>query len=237
MSTPPVAGFVRFTKTLYDAILAGRFTAAQLKVVLAVVRYTLGHNDQADGAHLSRRLIADATHLHERTVRRVLADLKHEGVVCVVAPARGRRAAKILVEPDCRKWGRHSPSAPPLRRAGGNPENLRAHQFDVDPLSARVRPHNAESLCGRTDPPLAGVQAPTNCGRTSASSEELEEHLLKSEDDAASAEAAASSSPEYFDWPGWGRIYREDTWAYEADDTRAAYLKAFGTPPRRRSHV
>jgi len=227
--------FVRFTKTLYDDVLAGQFGRNELKVVLAVVRFTVGHNGQGEGAYLSRRKIADATHLHERTVRGVLDGLEREGVVRCLELARGKRAAKIALESDSRRWGRHAPGAPARRRAV-NPDNLAAHRFDVDPLSARLLPHNAESLCGSQLAPSAGVSSRTDCGSQLADSEELKISSEEGEDDAADA-GASSSSPEYFDLPGYGRVYRHDTWAFDAPDSRTLYLATFGRPPREAGRV
>jgi hypothetical protein len=235
--TPPEP-FVAFPKPLYDRVLRGRFTANQYKVVLAVIRYTYGHMDHGTGAYLSSRKIAEAAQLHERTTRTVLAGLLSTGVIVQTAPPKGRRAAKLRLQSDPRRWGEHSPSAPPLRQ-GANPENLAAHGFDVVPLSARTLPDNShednwQSLCGSSLAPHAGVDARTNCGSRRADSEERETYLLK--DGASSADTPPPSceqEPRSFDLPGYGLVYERDTWAAEQPDSRALYLKTFGHPSRK----
>lgn len=172
--------FVAFPKTLYDDVNAGRWTANQLKVVLVVIRYTVGHKGQAEGAYLSRRLIAEKTQLHERTVRDVMDGLVKQGVIRQIAAPKGRRPAKIAAEMDATKWGAHSPDAPPLRR-GCNPENLTSHQFD------------GESLCGSQRAPSAGVDARTSCGSPRADSEDVEDDFLNALDSGSTGEPPLSA--------------------------------------------
>jgi len=175
------APFVAFPKRLYDDVNAGRWTANQLKVVLVVVRWTVGHKGQSDGAFISRRLIAEKTQLHERTVRDVMDGLMKQGVIRQIAAPRGRRPAKIAAEMDAMKWGAHSPDAPPLRR-GCNPENLTSHQFD------------GESLCGSQRAPSAGVHARTTCGSPRADSEDVEDVFLNTLDSGSTGEPPLSAS-------------------------------------------
>ena len=95
MTAPTKEPLLRLSKSLYDDLLAGHFSAAQMKVLLCVYRFTFGHRDQADGARLSRRFIAERTRLHERNVRRVRDELVAEGVLVQVERAGGRFAAKM----------------------------------------------------------------------------------------------------------------------------------------------
>ena len=161
---PKAPPFVAFPKDLYDAVNAGRWTANQLKVVLVVIRYTVGHMGQSDGAYLSRRIIAERAQLHERTVARVMGELVEAGVVREITPRQKRRAAKLALQMDPTKWGIHSPEAGPLRGASGNPDKLKPTQF-TEGNCGRGRPQSDDEICGRGRHPSAGVDAPTDCGR------------------------------------------------------------------------
>jgi hypothetical protein len=191
--------FVAFPKTLYDSVNAGRWTANQVKVVLVVIRYTVGHNGQSDGAYLSRRTIAEKAKIHERTVRTVMDGLVAQGVVREIEPRRKRRAAKLAMQTDSTKWGIHSPDAEPLRSVTGNPDKLIPTQFGTDSCG-RGRPQSSEqedaTTCGRGRPPSAGVDARTNCGRGRADYEDVEDVLLKAPDSGSSSEPPLSALDE-----------------------------------------
>jgi hypothetical protein len=232
--------FVAFTKHLYDDVLRGQWTANQLKIVLAVIRWTLGNHDRVDGDQLSIRHLAKSTGVHERTVRLVLEGLITEGVIVCVRPAKGRRAATLRLETDAHYWGAHAPESPPLRK-GANHENLTRSQFSAGSLSASGLPHKtptngAADLCASGRAPLAGVHSRTDCGSGLADSEEREERSLK--DGGSSAEAPPPSTDlKSFELPGWGPVYEGDTWALHQDDaTREQYLRTFGPPRRRALH-
>lgn len=191
--TTPTVPHVRIPKPLYDDLLRGRFTANQLKVVLCVVRFTIGHKGQANGARISRRFIAERTQIHERTVRVVVDGLTAEGVLVQVSPAAGRQPAKIALQTDASRWGVHSPAAPPLSR-GGNLDNLKPYQFG-EKLSASGHAHNAEDLSACGSAPLAGVDARTRYGCGHAHSEEPEVLLLNEQDRGSASDEPPLSAP------------------------------------------
>ena len=110
--------FVRFEKDLYDALLLAPLTHAQLLVALAVVRWTFGHRNRAEGACVSEPYLAEHTGLDERTVRRVLGDLTSAGVIVVKQLPTGRRAALLALEPDSSLWGELAPGRKRDMRSG-----------------------------------------------------------------------------------------------------------------------
>ncbi len=180
--TTPTVPHVRIPKSLYDALLAGRFTANQLKVVLCVVRFTIGHKAQAGGARISRRFIAERTQTNQRNVRRVRDGLIAEGVLVQVQPAAGRQAAMLALQTDSRRWGIHAPNG--------------------QSLLARTGADKDTSLLALSDPPTWRSGAPTNGGSHGASSEELSEVLLLNEQDSDSPSDEASLSALNTDAPG-----------------------------------
>jgi DNA-binding transcriptional ArsR family regulator len=109
---------VRFDKWLFDDVLSAPFAHAQLLVVLAIVRWTYGHRDRIEGASMSLTFIATHTGLAKVTVRRALAELTEAGVVIVVRPPSGRRAAYLALNPHSACWGRFTPGNERPKRAG-----------------------------------------------------------------------------------------------------------------------
>ncbi len=195
MTQPPAVPHVRVPKTLFDDILAGRFTGNQQNIVWCVLRFTFGHLGQADGARISCRFIAQRTQIHERTVRLLVGELVAEGVILEAEPARGRQPAKIALQVDAFRWGKHSPNAPPLRR-GGNLGNLEPYQFGKG-KSAHPHAHNTDGLCACRSAGLAGADARTECGcRRADSEEELKVLPLKAPDSGSSCEPPLSATSE-----------------------------------------
>ena len=226
--------FVRYPKDLFDDVLRGRFTGNQRNIVNTVIRYTYGHMNQTGGARISRRKIGEWTQLHDRTVRRELDKLMKQGVVIEVEPATGRQPARIAIQTDARRWGIHSPGAPPLRSAPGNPDKLREHQFRAHE-SGRARPDNADGSCGHGSAPPAGVDAQTSHGRGRPDSEEPEEGCLKKHDSGSLCEpplSACGEEDQELSYEKGKQLVSEFLARHKSEAQRAMVKKAMGSERR-----
>jgi len=81
-------GFTRIANELYEAILAAPLTAAELKVMLAIMRLTYGYNRKSDAISYSQ--IASMTGLQRRTVIRCMQRLKEANVLVHQSRGPGR---------------------------------------------------------------------------------------------------------------------------------------------------
>src|SRR5690606_40851439 len=98
-------GYTRIAHPILEALALAPFNAAQLKVLLALIRETYGWQ-QKDAAISYTRLEA-ATGLHRDTVRNALRSLIREGVVIVVREATFTEPAVYRLQKDPHKWGRY----------------------------------------------------------------------------------------------------------------------------------
>lgn len=157
--------FVHFDHGVYEHVNAGRWTVNQLKVILALIRDWYDYYpENLNGCAVPRRTLAKRANLAERTVRSVLAELIDDGVVVVVKPGEGRRSAVLMLEPDPERWGKHAPSAPPLK--DWKPVNKDDHRFACGSGHAVT----AEDHCGSSHAMPAGVVTPISCGSSHANS-------------------------------------------------------------------
>lgn len=99
-------GYTRIAHPILEALALAPFNAAQLKVLLVVIRETYGWQ-QKDAAISYTRLEA-ATGLHRDTVRNALRSLIREGVVIVVREATFSEPAVYRLQKDPHRWGRFS---------------------------------------------------------------------------------------------------------------------------------
>lgn len=100
--------YFAFPKPLCDALVASSMPAAHLRVVLAVLRLTIGHYNRP-AARVSYDTIVRRTGMHERTVRRSWTELRKAGVLLVLSPHRGRLGTLVgIAEPSA--WGTYAPS-------------------------------------------------------------------------------------------------------------------------------
>lgn len=228
--------YVAFTKDLYDALLAAPLTLAQLKVALVVVRYTLGHKAQHDGAGISIRWIARRASLNQLTVRRALDVLMTAGVVRCVKPSTGRSPAVLVMEYDSRRWSWLAPGCPkttPKRKAGGFVVRAAEHtQTDSEDSVVRAAEHTVCVLPSTHNSDLCVLLS------TDSEARSAEARTLK--DGSSSADAPPPSCeqeqlPRSFHLPGYGEVYEHDTWALEQPDARALFIKTFGLPSRKRA--
>jgi hypothetical protein len=171
--------------------------ATHFRVVMAVLRLTIGHYNHP-AAPVSYDAIARRTGMYERTVRRAWTDLRDAGVLLVLSPARGRRAAVVgIAEPST--WGRYAPCVEcaeprtlqtdvdealgaPLRHLGCAARSARvrrgAHTLNKKNTSKAPRP--AENGAGDGDDDrgpnerLADRPACVSCGATLTSDDMLE---------------------------------------------------------------
>lgn len=224
--------YVEFTKDLYDALLVAPLTHAQLKVVLVIVRFTLGHRGHRDGAAVSVRWIARCASLNELTVRRALDALMSAGVVRCVRPSKGRRPAELVMQYDPRCWSWLAPGCPkssPKRQAGGFVVRAAEHAQDGQSHDVvRAAEHEVRVPLSMHN---SDLRVPLS---TDSETRSVEARTLK--DGASSADAPPPSAdlPRSFDVPGYGPVYEHDTWALEQPDTRALFIKTFGLPSRKR---
>jgi hypothetical protein len=159
--------YFAFPKPLCDALAASPMPAGHMRVVMAVLRLTIGHYDHA-AAPISYDAIARRTGMYERTVRRAWTDLRDAGVLLVLSPARGRRAAVVgIAEPST--WGRYAPCVEcaeprtlridvdealgaPLRHLGCAARSAKvrrgAHPLNTVVKNTSKAPHAAESGAG-----------------------------------------------------------------------------------------
>ena len=72
-------GYTRIANDLLGAILKYPFTGGELKVLLAVIRFTYGWNRKE--ALLKIREIAQVTHLSQRHVKRIIQQLNKKGIL------------------------------------------------------------------------------------------------------------------------------------------------------------
>jgi hypothetical protein len=208
-------------KDVVGALLLGRFSGGELKVVLAVWRLTDGHFNRRRGAFISRRTIAAMTGLNERTVSKTVPRLIGSGVLQEVEPARPGRAPKLAIEPDPHSWGRFAPRDTVLAS-------------NLSPTGYRF---SEEDDCEANLSPTGGVtcspQATGNLLPTGYSTKELLKNILKSGDDAAAPRSGAATSPseDFFVVDGNWRITQAD-WdtACQCPDTQAMYVARWGRP-------
>jgi len=224
-------GYVEFTKTLYDALLAAPLTHSQLKVALVIVRYTLGHRGQRDGAKVSVRWIARCACLNELTVRRAVNALLDAGVVCCPKPSVGRRPAVLVMEYDPSRWSWLSPACPkttPKRAAAGFVVRAQRHAQDSESDHVvRAPEHDVCVLSDTHKPPLCVLPS------TDSESRSDEARTLKDGASAADAPPPSTERPRSFLLLGYGDVYEHDTWALKQPDARAQYVKTFGLPSRK----
>ena len=172
--SPPVP-HVRTPKPLYDDFIAARWTGNEAKVYHCVLRFTIGHRGQADGAYISRSFIADRTRLHVRTVRTILERLVADGVILRLEPASGRRPPKLAVQMDSSLWGAHAPAVSTTtgstRRQTTTTQTAQGPALKVDPLTAQGR-----APTGRKDAPSSG---PLTASPPAHSEEQPEAVLLE----------------------------------------------------------
>lgn len=105
-------GHTRIAHPILEAFALAPFNAAQLKVLMVIVRETYGW--QRKDAPISLGAFAAATGAHKSTVQRALESLVSEGVVVVVAPATFTAPATYRLEKDPRRWGRFAVTPPSL---------------------------------------------------------------------------------------------------------------------------
>jgi len=99
-------GYTRIAHPILEALALAPFNAAQLKVLLALIRETYGW--QQKDAALSYARLEAATGLHRDTVRHALRSLIREGVVIVVREATFSEPAVYRLQKDPHRWGRFS---------------------------------------------------------------------------------------------------------------------------------
>lgn len=105
-------GHTRIAHPILEALALAPFNAAQLKVLMVVIRETYGW--QRKDAPISLGAFTAATGSHKSTVQRALESLVSEGVVVVVAPATFTAPATYRLEKDPRRWGRFAVTPPSL---------------------------------------------------------------------------------------------------------------------------
>ncbi len=158
------APFVRFPKSLFDAILLAPMPATHLALVLVVIRLTLGHHDRTQ-APIALSLFAKMTGRGERGIRRALEELVAEGVLRVTGEFGNRQARSYAVNLDPQSWGRYAPwrgSLDPLRReAEWNARPTREGVPDTT-LEGVPGPSREEHLKQHSEerPPSVGPEAP-----------------------------------------------------------------------------
>lgn len=112
-------GHTRIAHPIVEALALAPFNAAQLKVLMVVIRETYGW--QRKDAPISLGAFTAATGSHKSTVQRALESLVSEGVVVVVAPATFTAPASYRLEKDPRRWGRFSVAPPSLAATSEQP--------------------------------------------------------------------------------------------------------------------
>lgn len=105
-------GHTRIAHPILEALALASFTAAQLKVLMVLIRETYGW--QRKDARISLGAFSAATGSHKSTVQRALEALTGEGVVVVVEPATFSAPATYRLEKDPRRWGRFAVTPPSL---------------------------------------------------------------------------------------------------------------------------
>src|SRR5690606_3949932 len=108
-------GHTRIAHPILEALALAPLTAAQLKVLMVLIRETYGWGRR--DAQVSLGAFAAATGAHKTTVQRALQPLIDEGVVIVVEPATFSAPATYRLEKDARKWGRFAVTPPSLAAA------------------------------------------------------------------------------------------------------------------------
>lgn len=105
-------GHTRIAHPILEALALAPLTAAQLKVLMVLIRETYGW--QRKDARISLGAFSAATGSHKSTVQRALEALTSEGVVIVVEPATFSAPATYRLEKDPRRWGRFAVTPPSL---------------------------------------------------------------------------------------------------------------------------
>lgn len=100
--------YVKFPKALYDALLASPMPGTHKLVAFAVVRRTIGHYDQQEGARLGVSLLARMTHRDRSQVKRARQALIREAVLVEVKAPNYSDPAVLRLNPDSAAWGRYS---------------------------------------------------------------------------------------------------------------------------------
>src|SRR5690606_30974247 len=126
---------------ILEALALAPFNAAQLKVLLVLIRETYGWQ-QKDAAISYTRLEA-ATGLHRDTVRNALRTLIQEGVVIVVREATFTAPAVYRLQKDAQQWGR-----------------FRTHS--VTPIEVDA----AQGVCEESHTPVCGESHTPVCGES-----------------------------------------------------------------------
>ena len=94
-------GFVKFPNELFDKLLTAELTGGELKVLLAIVRQTLGFN--VDAAPISLSLLQKMTGLSRGTICDVLTALKSKNIIS--AEKRVKNSPQVIgVNADTSVW-------------------------------------------------------------------------------------------------------------------------------------
>jgi len=104
--------YVKFPKTLFDALLLSRMPPVHKAVSFAVVRRTIGHYKDKrprDASPLSVQLLSRMTGHHPTRVSKARQDLIREGVLIQVSEHTFLRSAVLYINPDPSQWCAYSP--------------------------------------------------------------------------------------------------------------------------------
>ena len=102
----PLDPYFKFYKNLFDAMLYS-LSGVELKIALAIERYTTGHYDQPH-AEISISQLVKWTGCSKQAVLKARRRLVKEGVLFEVAEPTNRRAARLCVNRDPTTWGAFS---------------------------------------------------------------------------------------------------------------------------------
>lgn len=94
-------GFVKFPNDLFDALLTAELTGGELKVLLAIIRQTLGFN--VDTAPISVSLLQKMTGLTKGTACKTLTALKSKNIISAEKQAKSKPQI-VSINTDTSSW-------------------------------------------------------------------------------------------------------------------------------------
>lgn len=149
-------GHIRLRNRLCEAVISAPFHGMQYKIVLAVIRQTIGWQRQAVSISLSDlAVLCDCSPVGG--FRRALKELVAEGVLHLVVEGGGATANAYALQADFERWGKFSQATRKLESLWGRPD----HESQLPLQILTVTPGGrSEAPSGSKEPHPVGSSTP-----------------------------------------------------------------------------
>lgn len=128
IDVPLEKGHIRIPNDLYGAIMMAPFAKLQLRIILMIIRLTMGWQTtvvRISQVQLAKMLSTPFT----GGFRRALAELTDAGIVQIMTPPKSHMAQTLVLQTDFTKWGRFSVSPSQLAPLSKRPPRAPQHSI------------------------------------------------------------------------------------------------------------